>query len=701
MPSIPPGLGMERVTFNSGFGVSQVKTGFESRQIILGNVPASVIPAKVTATLAPFGEVSTVTLAESTQDGSFKAYRVTFMRAESAAEAATALNDAELFDVRVTARLAANKTTAIGGGKLSDGDVFIELPTARQIGYVGYETLAEAQKAMALAAKKELRGMRVVARVYEGIPTVGTINVRYECLPADATVKDLARFGKYESYMLDRPKYRSIPGAIHGLRRMLEEHGEVTVNALPPPYGKFFCVWAHFTDSNAAVAATEALHRYNPHFVGKQRIFARHIKSIAYNLPGDAFEALAYDINLLRSYCQDDAGTSISVFDRRSAQAPMAPVLVKLLSQNMASLSKLKASFDRLLRGEKVTENGQIVWNDFFGSRAGALFLDELERVHEKVKINRDPRRRTLALFGPDPARSRAREKILARAKLLKAQRKHRIPIAPHFIGVFMSEDLPKLQKELGHENVWFDLTNKLLVVCGDEDVKKVAQVAVLHAGQRGRRTASRDDTSCPVCFDAPSPPITLSCGHQWCKGCLTGYLNASVDNKAFPLTCLGDGAKCALRIPLAVAQQLLSTNEFDAIVNASFLAHIQARPDEFHYCPTPDCPQVYRKTARETVLQCPSCLVRICPHCDTEYHESGSCQDRNAEDEQLFEEWKHGRDVKDCPSCKVPIERMAGCNHMTCISCKTHICWACLATFPTSQEVYEHMRGIHGGIGL
>ncbi|TFK89909.1 hypothetical protein K466DRAFT_415089 [Polyporus arcularius HHB13444] len=727
-PQVPPGLGLERmlpsgrdeetaeqsetvtitvhdstkVTFSSGFGVAQVITGFESRQIILANLPPTVVPLDITTMLqSTFGEVVAVIPGESNTEGSV-VYRVTFAQADAAAEAAAALHGSSLFGVRVTARVAAKKSTGIGGGTLEDGDVLFELPTPRLTAFIGYETKEQADRAIVLGDRKEIKGMLVSASRYQGIPMVGAYNVRFDGMPPDTTVKDLERFGKFESHMFARPKYSSMSGAIQGLRyKLLQLDERVTVNVLPPPYRKMFRLWAHFSDEQVAAVACENLHGFCPHFTGKQRIFAHHIKSLSYNLPPDFFDILAYDINLLRSYCVDDKGTSISVIDRRHYAGPTAPVFVKLVSRDMPALSKLKAAFDRLLRGEKVTENGHVVWDDFFASPAGIAFLADLERFHPKVRINRDPRRRTLALFGQEPQRGRAREDILARAKLLKARRQRRYPVAGDLIGVFMSEDVCKLQSELGHDNVWFDLTHKELVVRGDEDAQKVARLAVNHTRQRRQRRATRADAGCPVCFGEVSHPITLSCGHRWCRACLVGYMHASVDNKTFPLKCLGDDAKCSHCIPLATAQQLLDPDEFDAIVRASFTAYVQARPDEFHYCPTPDCPQVYRKTKRNTVLQCPSCLIRICPHCDTEWHESGSCQDRDPQEDYLFEQWKGRHDVKDCPSCKVPIERMAGCNHMTCVSCKTHICWACLATFPTSQEVYDHMRAIHGGIGL
>ena len=42
-------------------------------------------------------------------------------------------------------------------------------------------------------------------------------------------------------------------------------------------------------------------------------------------------------------------------------------------------------------------------------------------------------------------------------------------------------------------------------------------------------------------------------------------------------------------------------------------------------------------------------------------------------------------------PNCGAPIEKRSGCNHMTCTKCSTHMCWLCLKSFKSSDEVYEH----------
>ncbi|KAI0635309.1 hypothetical protein C8Q77DRAFT_1156616 [Trametes polyzona] len=737
-----------RVTFGPGFAIQQIVTGFETRQIIVEGVPADVVPASVTTELSTFGTVAAVAAVDSGRDEETITYKVTFASGEAATEAVAALNGKERFGVKISARLAQKKSAVLGGGVLCDGDVLFELPGPWQIGFVGYPTEELAAKGMALASRSTITLTKVVAEPFQGVPNIGAYNVRFFNLPPTFTVDDVKKHfvdridnehdgkkskrrgkgkgkardssqqeqpqtqpaeEKSEGVMIQPPKYTSLQAAIQGLVRMLKEYDEgVTINVLPPPYRKFFRVWAHFTNPDAAVRAYEGLNRFCPRFVGKQRIFAHHAKTIRYQLPTAVFDILAHDINLLRSYLHDDNNTTISVLDKSQSLGPGAPITVKLAAQTMPALTKAKTAFDRLLRGEKVTDNGQIVWDEFFAGPSGEGFLRELEHQHPRIKITSDRLRRTLTLFGIQQERERVREAIIRRVRLIKSQLIRRYPVAGHLIGVFMSEDLIQLQQELGHENVWFDLAHQELAVRGNADAQKVAQLAVLHTQQRlPRRTPPKGEAACPVCFGEVSHPVTLACGHTWCKACLTGYLNASVDTKTFPLGCLADSARCAAPIPLVTAQRLLSTEEFDAIVHAAFIAYVQARPQEYHYCPTPDCPQVYRKVphaaavAGAGVLQCPSCLVRICAHCNTEAHESTSCQDENLEDDALFEQWKLSHDVKDCPSCKVPIERSAGCNHMTCASCRIHICWACLATFSRSEDVYDHMRSIHGGIGL
>jgi hypothetical protein len=44
---------------------------------------------------------------------------------------------------------------------------------------------------------------------------------------------------------------------------------------------------------------------------------------------------------------------------------------------------------------------------------------------------------------------------------------------------------------------------------------------------------------------------------------------------------------------------------------------------------------------------------------------------------------------AKQCPKCKVNIEKNKGCDHMTCTRCSTQFCWNCLAKFGSADSLY------------
>lgn len=700
-------LNTTRVTYGPGFEVCTVATGFEPRQVILTNLPRHISPAAITAALQSFGTVTSTSVSDKDKECRKRTAlaRVTFATPDQARQAVSALDDAELFNTIVSARLLTGCNSGSGKARLSDGDILLEFPCPHKTAYVGYSSLAMAEQAVAKANDTELKGNWVTAKIHEGLPSVGCCTVQMCGLPVDVDVKDLARYGKLEDVMFQRPNYTSLRSAIDQLHNKLERSGDlISLNVLPPPYKRSTVrVYAHFDSASAARRVSSYFHKTRQPFCGYGMLYAKYVPMLVYSLPGDVYDALATDIRLLNAFVMgtSEPGSGISVVDRRSPTCPTPPVYIKLASQHMQHLTWMKTRFEQLLRGEKVMQHGEIVWDGFFARDGGAYYLKDLQRRYAGVLIDNDLYRRTLSLFGPAEKRNAVRLEILSKVAAMRKQKTHVIPLPGRLIGLFLKSDLIALQRRYGRDNVELDQWERVLKVRGDDDVYEAAFVAVKRA--RDRHVAERQprQVECPVCFDEVTSPVKLDCGHTWCKSCLQRYLRASVETKAFPLSCLGDEARCSHRIPIRVAQDILSANDFDDVVHASFRAYVHSRPSEYHYCPTPDCPQVYRVTSKDSVLQCPSCLTRICPKCHSEYHDGSTCRYNETVSQALFEEWKASHDVKDCPNCKMAIEREAGCNHMTCTRCKTHICWACLATFATSGEVYEHMRMIHGGIGL
>jgi len=222
-----------------------------------------------------------------------------------------------------------------------------------------------------------------------------------------------------------------------------------------------------------------------------------------------------------------------------------------------------------------------------------------------------------------------------------------------------------------------------------DEVVQEMASTA------RKQSIAQISQYHCSICLGVATAPISLDCGHSWCRSCLHRHFDSSADLRIFPVLCHGNEGACRKPISLLASCELLSSHRFDALVRTSFSAHIQFNDKDFFVCPTTDCPQAHRKISSNYVAQCPNCLVHICPQCRQAYHDNVGCM----ADDETFQDWAELNLAKNCPACNAPIQRGEGCNHITCFWCRTHFCWECLKTFPRGEGIYDHMRTEHGGI--
>lgn len=691
------------VAFGPGLQVQHVKTGFESRVVLIKGVPSNKTAGDLTHALRRFGEISEVHIPEVC-DAPTMTVKATYPTYDEAVKAVAGLNNQSLFGVELHVQLASQHSTSLGKGSVQDGDLRLEFAAPCRIAYLGYTSLDAAEQAIAKIKATEMGDCELQAVLHRGVPSVGAFTVRVLGLPPDTKESDLAQFSPVGRPMIDRPNYMLLNDALHELFRTARQHGELLkITVLAPPFSRQrVLAWAHYASPTAAARAARALNNRRFKFLGDEMLLASHTRTINYTLPRDVFKALLSDLVALRNRLRGGREScSISWFDKRGTSRDAPPVGVKLAADELPVLTKIKASFETLLRGDRVTADNHIVWDPFFSSRAGAQYLEHLQQAHRGVLINRDPRKCSIALFGPFAARNAVRSAILRKVQNIRTQMFHSFPLDGKIIGLFVSADLMKLQQELGRENVVLDFATRSLKVRGNDDALRVTRLILRHVQERHNRHRSHRGNSCPVCLDDVSLPVTLPCGHSWCKSCLEGYLLATVDTRAFPVTCLGDEGRCGSLVPMHVAKEILPSAKFFDVVRASFLTYIHSRPEEFFYCPTPDCPQVYRPAPADTVLQCPSCLIRICGKCHVESHDGATCARREAEDRRLFQQWSSTRDVKNCPGCKIPIERISGCNHITCTHCKAHICWVCLSTFKESGQVYEHMHTVHGGIGL
>lgn len=145
--------------------------------------------------------------------------------------------------------------------------------------------------------------------------------------------------------------------------------------------------------------------------------------------------------------------------------------------------------------------------------------------------------------------------------------------------------------------------------------------------------------------------------------------------------------------------------------------------------CPVSRCAyRIVRTDTDDLLVVCPRCLYAFCATCEALWHGINPCAIRRSrmipsalvaeyvelqdaelakeliqtygkfvfkmcvseyEQEQLFRLYCELQTVP-CPTCKTPIGKLDGCNHMMCVGCRTHFCYVCGKAI-SSNTPYEH----------
>ncbi|PFH50499.1 hypothetical protein AMATHDRAFT_40797 [Amanita thiersii Skay4041] len=687
-----------RVKFSDGFKVEDIMTGFDINWFYIQNVPDKMKTEQILSLLKPFGNVLQIRMRETSLQPT-KVAKVVFSSPDEARQASSRLQQKVVAGGELSVQLPI-VSSRYNNVIFSDSTVVVEFQAPNKVGYGGYRDTSHAKEALC-KARTVIGNNYIDARVHTGLPAIGPVTVKFRGLPIDFTEEDMQRFSKPTGVAWERPPKVNLARAIDNVKSTLECIGKLrSFEVSPPPYRDIkIRIRARYSSAGLADEACQRLNGVTPLWTARSRITAYHDRVVEYHISSEAYRNAAHDIDFLIGYVrhQHQKEALILVNSNRS------PVIVELHARSLKLLGQIKGEFEKTISGEVVRTAGRIIWDDFFAYPAGIRYLQILQQSNPGIVIRNEILRRKIRLYGRPVLRDSVSLRIREKVSELQSQQTSFIPIPGRLIAIFMSKEILNLQSALGPENVYLDMWNHGLKIRGDntlyrrvfEDVRKAC--ASYSAMTRG------NSSLCPVCFDKPIEPIKLRCGHLWCNACIKGYLLAAPSAKAFPLGCLGNEARCKGCIPLSIAKSMLSTEQLQAVFEASFTAFVQCRPEEYHYCPSPDCPQVYKaapKSLKGFTVQCPSCLIRICASCHTEAHDGFGCSDDGKWDDD-FRAWAEGRDVKRCPGCRIVIERLEGCNHMTCTRCQTHVCWVCMKTFPNGQGIYGHMRTEHGDWGL
>ena len=204
-------------------------------------------------------------------------------------------------------------------------------------------------------------------------------------------------------------------------------------------------------------------------------------------------------------------------------------------------------------------------------------------------------------------------------------------------------------------------------------------------------------DILCPICMSRQTEITNFDCEDYFCKSCsvllLENFLNSG---KVMP-----EQLKC----PCCEAQ--ISDDAFKNVLPADYpklerlrrKIRIQKQIAEGLAigCPLPDCEGYALVSNEKTIMACNECLVTLCPNCKESSHPNMTCEEYSIEKGDGIEDLLVSRHWKRCPSCGIPVERIEGCNFVTCNSpiCagSKSMCYVCGMSVVEAQHYSHYTR--------
>lgn len=166
-------------------------------------------------------------------------------------------------------------------------------------------------------------------------------------------------------------------------------------------------------------------------------------------------------------------------------------------------------------------------------------------------------------------------------------------------------------------------------------------------------------------------------------------------------ITCPFPG--CKTLVEYNQVQSVVTHEVFSKYEEFTFIASLNADPS-VRWCPKPGCGNAIIGDPDNPRCQCtdPECRYEFCFLCSEPWHADATCEQyqqwkvENGMIDTKFTHWAK-KNTKKCPQCKTMIEKMAGCNHMTCSNCKFEFCWLCGGKYSSNHFDVFNVLGCPG----
>ncbi|CZR68195.1 uncharacterized protein PAC_18094 [Phialocephala subalpina] len=453
---------------------------------------------------------------------------------------------------------------------------------------------------------------------------------------------------------------------------------------------------AHFSEREKAAEAVRRLHDTKVPELGDTKIFIAHVISVKYNVLNGIIKAMQSEIDKLRDISWKESHVQLRTYPQTDLRKPFTTLRVS--GENLKSVAKAKAALEKLLAGTKVVSKDSSAWDPYLLELGTLVFLNELSNRYG-LYIHQDARNSQLVIYSTSPASLDEVERILAERISTMQKTAHSVILSPELLKNAMQGGMQRLKARFGNAaKLNVSASPKTITIIGSKtDLEEARALLLQEIEIITTMEASEKEQDCVVCWCEASEPLITACGHTYCTDC---FSNQTASDTAIPMRCFGDESKCKHIFNIQELKTMLSPTKLEELLQTSFNSYIRHHPSQFRYCPTPDCPQIYRTSTQGDAFLCSTCLTPVCTSCNVISHDGMSCaefKDLSSEDAKAFQRYKKEHDVRDCPNCKVGIQKNKGCNHMECTNCHAHICWVCMKVFGSGPDCYGHMRKAHG----
>ncbi|KAH8829432.1 hypothetical protein DL96DRAFT_1053131 [Flagelloscypha sp. PMI_526] len=689
--------GFTVISLASGLRVQGALAGFDACRIVVNNLPPSATRTQICELFTQQGlELSQIfvsnlrVLSAGTQEASLICHKDCELVAIGLDGIEFGVNTLS-FKVEAISHPRTMKASIRTPGELSTLTLHWSLPSFSAVGSFGDR--AEADRTVLRMNKSICGRRRVRAR----------LNMGRHSLPNEVLVQDIhpdtndetvrAFFGPSLTHyrrlrIFEHHNPHDVPGI---LRSFLSDIAEIEPLSLAEELDGRATLRIRFTSPDACHRAKKLLE--GPQLcIGNGKFSLWTPDGVRYSivLPRRQYDVQTNQWHTLLASTKAKVGVNMTLKELTDAWR------IVLGGHDKKAIGAVKVQVECLAAGTKIA-----VWHPWFFERESQPFFDEASRTFRAL-ITRDWRRRMLYAYGAaenvENALRCIRDEVERRDSLRKV-----VHLKRKSLPYFRRQGLAALKEVLGEDDVVLDLRAGTIAVPDSDAAHHILDRVIRESLDDLASIRDHSDDPCPICYGEPGAPITLGCGHTYCTACLQHFLVTASQREQFPLLCIGNEDTCETPLPIPTIRRHLTIKQWDALLEAVFDHHVATRPTEFQYCPTPDCPQVYRCTARGEVvtITCPSCSIEICSSCHAEGHDGMTCDERRLQydpvaQEQATNDLARQSGFKQCPLCQVWIEKTEGCNHMAC-RCGAHICWLCMKTF-TRDEIYRHLANVHGG---